>query len=119
MKTTYGHVLRRPEDCSCNGVTARETIVIVFSQNSTDEEIEKYLIRYPNIQRDGVLRVAKNGDYVYAEVVFKKPQSLFTYCDGGNCITGDSNFNVLTGISYPIRVHDRAETWAMHDTLST
>lgn len=118
MEETYGHVLRSPEDCSCGGVTARKNIVILFSSDSTDEEIEKYLTKHPRIVKEDVLRVAKNGDYVYAEVVFKKPKSQYTYVIGGNYIKGDSSFNALTGIKYPISVHDRAETWGVHNKLS-
>lgn len=129
MKEELGFVLRTAgEDCSCGGCTSKHEFLLVFPEDATNEEIENYVVakerrntgdKY-DITREKCVRVCyQKSNYVYAEVVFKLPQSEGTYMASGNYIcSSNASFIDRIGHNYPIAVHDRFETWEMYEALS-
>lgn len=121
MKTILVFSLRNSlGDCTNNGLTAKNNTLILFSSDTTDEEIFDYC-KNGKANMGHCLRVVKrNSPYAnYAEVVFRNPQSEGTYMAGGNYITtSDSRYSDIAGVSYPLPVHDRFETWTAYNGLS-
>lgn len=58
--------------------------------------------------------------YVHAEPLAPPPDGHIGWMAGGNFIhTSDSRYYELTGVPYPISVHDRSETPELYAALST
>ena len=122
MKTILVFPLRSSiGDCTCGGVTSINRSLQLFSADTTNEEVEEYFKVCPEMKFTAI-RVMKNENPIYsvrAEVVFKKPSSEGTYLAGGNFVyTSDSRYKEVTGIDYPISVHDRFESWEMYHGMS-
>lgn len=129
IRCDLGFVLRTAgNDCSCGGCTAKHEFLFVFPENVTNEEIEAFVANRKDsnkgdkydVTREKCVRLCGNiGSYVYAEVVFKRPQSEGTYMAGGNYIhSSNASFIDMVGHNYPISVHDRFETWDTYEVLS-
>ena len=109
-----GFVLRSAgSDCSNNGPTSKYDFLYVFR-----ESVPKEQIRFDALE-DKCVYLKKSNNYVWAEMVFKRPDNEGHYCSGGNYIcSSDASFIDMVGHSYPISVHDRFETWPEYNALS-
>lgn len=108
-------------DCTNGGVTSNSRSLTLFSADTTDEEVKAYFKNDPEKYSKAIL-VMKNENPIYsvrAELVFKRPSSEGTYMAGGNFVyTSDSRYKEVTGIPYPISVHDRFEDWKTYEGLN-
>ncbi len=108
-------------DCTAHGATSIYRNLTLFSADSTNEEIEDYCMKN-TVAKNSCLRVVVRENPIYgnyAEVVFKKPSSAGTYMFGGNyVVTSDSRYSEIVGMKHPLSVHDRFESWEMHEHLS-
>jgi len=91
-------------DCSNGGISSTETSLDLFA--SVDAIPEGF-------PREKALVVVKRkvfGEvYVHAQPA-DRPFTPGTYMSGGNFIhTSDSRWSEITGVHYPIAVHDRRE----------
>jgi len=121
MKTILVFSLRSSiGDCTNNGLTAKNNTLLLFSSDTTNAEILDYCENGKADIKHCLRVVKRNSPYTnYAEVVFRNPQSEGTYMAGGNYITtSDSRYSDIAGVSYPLSVHDRFETWETYNKLS-
>lgn len=123
-----GFVLRSAgSDCSNNGPTCKYDFLYVFRESVSKEQIREWLKeksakntgdRFDALE-DKCVYLKKSNNYVWAEMVFKRPDNEGHYCAGGNYIcSSDASFIDMVGHSYPISVHDRFETWPEYNALS-
>lgn len=129
MKKKLGFVLRTVgKDYTCGGCTSKYEFLYVFSEDTKNEEIEAFVEegeknnkgdKYDILREKCVRLCRQTSGYVYAEVVFKHPQSEGVYVAGGNYISSsNANFSDMVGHHYPISVHDRFEIWREYEELS-
>lgn len=108
-------------DCTNGGVTSNNKSLRLFSADTTDEEVDDFYKEFPE-RKHLAIRVMKETNPIYtvrAELVFKKSNSEGTYMAGGNFVyTSDSRYKEVTGVQYPISVHDRFESWEMYEAMS-
>lgn len=123
-----GFVLRSTgSDCSNNGPTSKYDFLYVFRESVPKEQIREWLKEKSakntgdrfDASEDKCVYLKKSNNYVWAEMVFKRPDNEGHYCAGGNYIcSSDASFIDMVGHSYPISVHDRFETWPEYNALS-
>lgn len=129
MKEDLGFVLRTVgTDCSRGGCTSKFEFLFVFPKDAKDEDIENFVTNHEknntggkyDVTREKCVRICqRENGYVYAEVVFKRPDNEGPYMAGGNYIhSSNANFIDMVGHSYPISVHDRFESWQMYEAMS-
>lgn len=106
-------------DCTLGGTTSNNRSLYLFRPYITDDQI-LYICEKEGIDKDKCLRVVRHSiSYNYAEVVFKRQAKEGTYMAGGNFVYScDSRYKDVSGISYPISVHDRFETWEQYEMYS-
>lgn len=104
------YVLRHPSlgDCINGGVSSRSEDLEVFAPHLSFAQVADYCLEN-RIDVNKVLKLVyrESIDYIHAEPIINRYK---WYMFGGNYVkTSDSRFKVLTGISYPVPVHDRTE----------
>lgn len=116
MRTVLVHVFRKASgsDSSANGLTSKVTYGLLFSADSTQEEIETYCKKSKCDPKDQFKVVDRKSSVYrnYAEPVVK-PVGKHQMFGGNFLYTSDSNFSEITGSNAPISVHDRFEEY--HD----
>lgn len=96
-------------DCTNGGVTSKAKTALLIG-----EGVAKV---FGTHEGTPVLRLARRGDYIYAEPV-EKPEGALGPMMGGNFVySSDSRFRAIC--PYPIPVHDRFETPEQYRALST
>lgn len=89
-------------DCTNGGISSRRKELYILSENGGPFE--------PSDVRECVTiehRQVMDKEYVNAKPVYHKKR---WYMAGGNFLyTGDSRYKEITGISYPVSIHDRYE----------
>lgn len=105
--TTY--VLRSSlGDCTNEGVSSRSDSLVLFAPQLSFAQVANYCLENGiDVNKAVKLVYRESLDYIHAEpVVDRGKWHMF----GGNYLkTSDSRFKDLTGISYPVPVHDRTE----------
>ena len=106
-------------DCSNNGATSRHDDIYLFN-GGTAEEIQAYAddhdIPYEICFKVEVLRRGEPHEYHRAVPAFKSGKMWMA---GGNyAYSCDSRYEEVSGIRYPISVHDRSETMEEYLALS-
>lgn len=95
-------------DCTAGGVSSRVHDFQVFAPSLSFAQVVNHCIE-EGIDLHRVLKLVyrENLDYIHAEPVIMRGKH---YMSGGNFIyTTDSRFKELTGIRYPVSIHDRTE----------
>jgi len=106
----------RNGDCSNGGISSRYNEILLICPDGFVNVDE-------NNPPENLCKVVKRnlfGEvYVHIEPVATPPKGHTSYMSGG-CIVDscDSRFNKVTGVSYPVSLHDRTETWEQYDALS-
>lgn len=128
IKFGLGFVLRSAgEDCSNNGATSKYEFLYVFDESVSKDKIQKWVDERAkknkgdkyDVLPEKCVYIKKSKNYVWAEMVFKRPNNEGDYCAGGNFIHScDADFIDMVEHSYPISVHDRFESWPMYNALS-
>ena len=100
------------EDCSNGGISSRfESILLICDDGFIDVD--------ENDLPENLCKVVKRNlfgrDHYHVEPVAEPPKGHTSYMYGG-CIvnTSDSRFR----FDYPLKLHDRTETWEQYDRLS-
>lgn len=95
-------------DCTAGGVSSGGNNFYVFASYLSFSQVVNHCIKnHIDLCQSLKLVYRKNQDYIHAEPVIARSKH---YMVGGNYIyTSDSRFERLTGIRYPIPVHDRRE----------
>ena len=105
--TTY--VLRDAlGDCTNGGVSSRSNTLELFAPHLSCAQVANYCLEN-GIDVNSVVKLVyrENLDYIHAEPIVDRGR---WYMFGGNYLkTSDSRFKDLTGIRYPVPVHDRTE----------
>lgn len=105
--TTY--VLRDTlGDCTNGGVSSRSGTLELFAPHLSFAQVANYCLENGiDVNKAVKLVYRESLDYIHAEpIVDRGKWHMF----GGNYLkTSDSRFKDLTGISYPVPVHDRTE----------
>ncbi len=105
--TTY--VLRDAlGDCTNGGVSSRSNTLELFAPHLSFAQVANYCLEN-GIDVNSVVKLVyrENFDYIHAEPIVDRGR---WYMFGGNYLkTSDSRFKDLTGIRYPVPVHDRTE----------
>ena len=103
------YVLRSTQgDCTGGGVSSLCNYFYLFASHLTFAEVVNYCIE-KGMELDRALKLVNrpNLNYVHAEPVIGRDRY---YMAGGNYIyTCDSRYKILSGIPYPVPVHDRIE----------
>ena len=105
--TTY--VLRDAlGDCTNDGVSSRSDTLELFAPHLSFAQVADYCLENGiNMNKAVKLVYQANFDYIHAEPIVDRGK---WYMFGGNYLkTSDSRFKDLTGIRYPVPVHDRTE----------
>lgn len=105
--TTY--VLRDAlGDCTNGGVSSRSDSLELFAPHLSFAQVASYCLENGiDVNKAVRLVYRENLDYVHAEPIVDRGK---WYMFGGNYLkTSDSRFKDLTGIRYPVPVHDRTE----------
>ncbi len=95
-------------DCTAGGLTSRSDQFEVFAPHLSFAQVADYCLR-KQMDLNKVLKLVyrENLDHIHAEPVIDRGKH---YMFGGNFVkTSDSRFKDLTGIRYPVPVHDRTE----------
>lgn len=105
--TTY--VLRDAlGDCTNEGVSSRSETLELFAPHLSFAQVANHCLENGiDVNKAVKLVYRANLDYVHAEPIVNRGKC---YMFGGNYLkTSDSRFKDLTGISYPVPIHDRTE----------
>lgn len=95
-------------DCTNGGVSSRSEDLEVFAPHLSFAQVADYCLEN-RIDVNKVLKLVyrESIDYIHAEPIINRHK---WYMFGGNYVkTSDSRFKDLTGIRYPVPVHDRTE----------
>ncbi len=111
MKVHNAYILRSTlGDFTNNGVTSRQKDIYLFN-GGTSEEIQAYaddhVIDYEQCFKVEVLWEGQKNEYHRAIPAFK--QGKIWMAGGNYAYSCDSRYSEVTGITYPISVHDRTE----------
>ena len=105
--TTY--VLRDElGDCTNGGVSSRSNTLELFAPHLSCAQVANYCLEN-GIDVNSVVKLVyrENLDYIHAEPIVDRGR---WYMFGGNYLkTSESRFKDLTGMRYPVPVHDRTE----------
>lgn len=95
-------------DCTNGGVSSRSDSLELFAPHLSFAQVASYCLENGiDVNKAVKLVCQENFDYVHAEPIIDRGK---WYMFGGNYLkTSDSRFKDLTGISYPVPVHDRTE----------
>ena len=112
MKAISVEIFRSAKtDCSNNGISNRFKEVLIPCEDGFIEVDEK---NPPENLCKVVLRDLGFCQYVHVEPWEKAKGAGWMY--GGTIVdTSDSRFRRVTGIDYPVHLHDRDETWDEHN----
>jgi len=103
-------------DSSNGGLSTRVGKVVVLT------DVEGARVFTPGPDAPAVKLVRRTiGDHVYvhAEPVDPPPAGHFGWMAGGAYIeTSDGRWRAVTGIDYPVPLHDRCETPALYEAMS-
>lgn len=106
--TTY--VLRDAAlgDCTNGGISSRSDALELFAPHLSFAQVADYCFENGiDVNKAVKLVYRENLDYIHAEPIVNRGK---WYMFGGNFVkSSDSRFKKLTGISYPVPVHDRTE----------
>ena len=120
-----GYVLKsnRLGDCTNGGISSKYDTLYLCNDNVTKADVLEYCKETgENPQR--FLKVDKlkwhSGEYVrLVQLVHPNDDRAIGGMAGGNYLeSSDSRFSEITGISYPVAIHDRYETQEQYDLLS-
>lgn len=101
-------------DCSNHGISSRYNEILL---ECPDGPIEIDESNPPENLCKVVVRNFGYREYVHIEPVARPNGAGWMF--GGTIVdTSDSRFNDITGIDYPVHLHDRQETWEQYDLLS-
>lgn len=105
-------------DCTNGGVTDRfSSFVLVNPALPGYAEVFAPDANTPALKV--VKRVIGGHTYVHAEPIELPPAGHVGWMAGGNFIwTSDGRYAGLTGVGYPIAVHDRSESLELYEALS-
>lgn len=93
-------------DCTSGGLTSQSDQFEVFAANLSFAQVADYCLQ-KQMDIKKVLKLVRRENYIHAEPIIDRHK---WYMVGGNYIhTCDSRFKELTGIRYPVPVHDRTE----------
>jgi hypothetical protein len=99
-------------DCSNGGISGRVSTVTVLGPGESDPgRSDAPAVRI-------VTRRIGGRDYVHAEPLTKPAGHVGPMAGGSFIFTSDSRFSDLTGVRYPISLHDRFETPEQYRQLS-
>jgi hypothetical protein len=95
-------------DCTNGGVSSCSDSLELFAPHLSFAQVVSYCLENGiDVNKAVKLVYRENLDYVHAEPIVDKGK---WYMFGGNYLkTSDSCFKDLTGIRYPVPVHDRTE----------
>lgn len=95
-------------DCTAGGLTSHSNQFDVFAPHLSFAQVIDYCLRKQMNMNKVLKLVRREGlDYIHAEPVINRSR---WYMAGGNFIySSDSRFKKITGIQYPVSVHDRTE----------
>lgn len=120
-----GDVLRTNRLCDCtnNGVSANYDTLFLCREYVTKDDVLEYCKETgENPQRFLKVEEIRSCRRNYARLVqFVHPNNdkVIGGMAGGNYLTScDSRFSEITGIPYPLAIHDRYETQIEYDILS-
>lgn len=103
------HVLRSTlGDCTNGGVSSRTDSFDLFAPHLTFAQVADHCLE-KGIDMNKALKLVcrEHPDYIHAEPIIDRGK---WYMAGGNFVkSSDSRFKDLTGIRYPVPVHDRTE----------
>lgn len=103
------HVLRSTlGDCTNGGVSSRSDSFDLFASHLSYAQVVDYCLE-KGIDVNKALKLVhrENLNYIHAEPIINRSK---WYMAGGNFVKScDSRFKDLTGIGYPVPVHDRTE----------
>ena len=95
-------------DCTNGGVSSHSDTLELFAPQLSFAQVANYCLENGiNVNKAVKLVYRESLDYIHAEPITCRGRH---YMFGGNYLkTSDSRFKDLTGISYPVPVHDRTE----------
>lgn len=95
-------------DCTAGGISSQGHDFQVFAPHLSFAQVVNHCIEEGiNLLQALKLVCRENPDHIHAEPVIMRGKH---YMAGGNFIyTSDSRFKELTGIRYPVSIHDRTE----------
>lgn len=104
------------ETCSNGGISERYNEILLLCE---DGFINVDMDNPPENLCKVVKRNLWGKDYVHIEPVKEVGKDRAGYMYGG-CIvsTSDSRLRKVTGVDYPIDLHDRTESWEDYDRMS-
>ena len=101
-------------NCSNHGISARYDNILLICENGPTEIDEN---NPPENLCKVVTRQFGYKTYVHIEPYAEAKGAGWMF--GGAVIsTSDARFHEATGVSYPVCLHDRDESWEMYDMLS-
>ena len=120
-----GYVLKaeRVGDCTNNGISSQYDTLYLCKDYVTKEDVLEYCKetgenphRFLTVDKYKSVR----GIYVrLVQLVRQNNDKIIGGMDGGNYLTcSDSIFSEITGVPYPVAIHDRYETQEEYDLLS-
>lgn len=99
-------------NCSAGGISESVTDVVLLT------DLKEARVFEPKNSTPAVV-LKRMGDYVWAEPVEPCPKGMIGYCVGGTFIyTCDSRYEKITGVRYPIPLHDRCDTPENYEALT-
>jgi hypothetical protein len=112
-KSISVHVLRPHYDSTNGGVTKTQDSFLLFASRADyDAYVANIAIPSPK-ELPALIVVRRNicgSDYVHCEPPTWPDNTCGPMSGGNYVITSDSRYREVTGVPYPISVHDRFET---------
>lgn len=98
-------------DCTAGGISSRANKVFLFKEDLEKEEILRYM-REIEKQPESlafIVDTLKYGIHTYTRAIQIIHCSDIVMAGGNFAYSSDSRYKDITGISYPISLHDRVE----------
>ena len=106
----------KADDSSNGGISSRYNEILLLCD---DGFVKVDLDNPPENLCKVVKRNLWGEEHVHIEPVAKPKEGYTGYMYGGCVVdTCDSRFGEATGVSYPVHLHDRTETWQQYNMLS-
>lgn len=104
------------DDCTNGGITSRYNEIYVPCPTGNevfdDDNLPENMFIVGSVEVFG-------KEHYHLEPAMRPAAGMVGWMDGGNiAFTSDSRWRMATGVTWPLQVHDRAETKAQYTVLS-
>ena len=98
-------------DCTNGGISSRSNKIYLFKEYLDKDEIIRFMkdILKENEEQAFIVETLKMGNHIYQRAIQVCPKLGILMAGGNYAYSSDSKYEKISGIPYPISLHDRVE----------